>query len=48
MSCDFARLIGDDYICETSGNRCIFVEPDSRLCADLNNEGPEAESDEVN
>lgn len=43
MSCASALLIGNDkYLCNVHGRECLFWRPDSKLCAKVYNEGPDA------
>lgn len=46
MSCKCAKFDGEDCIweCSVSGDRCIFMIPSARKCAELFGEGPLADT----
>lgn len=55
MACICARVavLSVGWECSINGNECMFPCPDSKLCAEKYNEGPEAnnkrtEKDDVN
>lgn len=45
MSCKCAKYDEDEgrYCCEVTGNGCIFYIPNSKRCAEIYGEGPDAE-----
>ena len=46
MSCKCATYDWDTgrYDCSVSGSECVFLRPDSKACAELYGEGPDAEA----
>lgn len=48
MSCKCAKYDGSTgrYECSVSGDGCMFIIPDSKKCAEVYEEGPEAHKDE--
>lgn len=48
MSCICSRFdIDEGYKCEVSGDRCVFLFPNSKRCAELFGEGPDAENEDL-
>lgn len=48
MSCKCASFDSDEgWKCSVSGDRCLFMIPDSKICAEKYGEGPDADSKEV-
>lgn len=46
MACKCAKFDADDgYICTVTGDRCMFMFPNSKRCAEEYGEGPDAEFD---
>lgn len=46
MSCKCASWDMDEgYKCSVSGDRCMFMIPNSKACAEMYGEGPDAESE---
>lgn len=46
MSCASALLNSEGgFRCSVSGNGCVFIAPDSKLCAAIYQEGPDAKRD---
>lgn len=45
MACKCAEFEAEDgrYTCSISGDGCMFMIPDSKLCAERYGEGPDAE-----
>jgi hypothetical protein len=50
MSCKSAKYDPDTnrYDCAVSGDWCMFLIPDSKACAEVYGEGPDAEDEEKN
>ncbi|ADL53251.1 hypothetical protein [Clostridium cellulovorans] len=49
MSCKCAEFDEDEgWICDVTGDRCMYFIPDSKKCAEQFGEGPDAESEEDN
>jgi len=52
MSCKCAKYDGNGrFVCSVSGDGCMFLIPDSKACAEMFEEGPDATNnmeDEVN
>ena len=48
MSCKCATFDSEDgrYTCSVSGDGCMFMIPNSKLCAEMYEEGPDAGLDE--
>lgn len=46
MSCKCAEFEEDEgrYTCSVSGDRCMFMSPNSKRCAEMFGEGPDAEA----
>lgn len=43
MNCTCSRFDEDEgYKCEVTGDRCMFMFPNSKACAELFGEGPDA------
>ena len=47
MACKAANYDCEDgrYACSVSGDGCVFLIPDSKSCAKLYGEGPDAQDD---
>ena len=45
MACSCATFDPDEgrYLCEVSGDGCVFFIPNSKRCAEIYGEGPDAE-----
>ena len=48
MSCKCSSWDMDEgYKCSVTGDSCVFMTPNSKSCAELYGEGPDAENDEL-
>lgn len=48
MSCKCANFDSDEgWKCSVSGDRCMFMIPDSKTCAEKYGEGPDADHEEI-
>jgi ribosomal protein L24E len=48
MSCKCSKYDMDEgYKCSVTGERCVFMIPNSKACAEVYGEGPDADSKEV-
>ncbi len=47
MGCTYAKYDADDarYSCGVTGGGCVFMMPDSKRCAELYGEGPDADTE---
>lgn len=50
MSCKAASYEYEEgrYYCEVSGDQCVFMRPNSKVCAEVFGEGPDANKEDEN
>ncbi len=48
MSCKCSKYDMDEgYKCSVTGDRCAFMIPNSKACAEMFGEGPDADNEEI-